>query len=113
MVQHYPLWERVIKVVSSFPGVIEKPCHGTPAYYIEKKMFTRLQENGETLVVYNNDRDEWIASDPETFFFTDHYKNYPLLLIDLKQVTKKDLENLLFLSWEIRAPKRLLKTIKG
>ncbi|MEP7164458.1 MAG: hypothetical protein ABI741_07185 [Ferruginibacter sp.] len=109
---NYFLWDRVGKIVSSFPGVHEKPAYGTPAFYVEKKLFTRLKEDGETLVVYNNDRDEWIASNPDVFFFTDHYKNYPALLIDLKTVSKPDLEALLIISWKIRASKKILQVFE-
>jgi hypothetical protein len=106
------LWDKVSRIVSVLPGVHEKMVHGTPAFYTEKKLFTRLREDGETLVVYNNDRDEWIASDPDTFFFTDHYKNYPMLLVDLKTVSKQQLEKLLITSWKIRCLKKMLKEFK-
>lgn len=106
------LWEKVSRIVSGLPGVYEKTAYGTPAFYTEKKLFARLREDGETLVVYNDDRDEWIASDPDTFFFTDHYKNYPMLLVDLKNVSKGLLEKLLVTSWKIRCSKKMLKEFK-
>lgn len=76
-------------------------------------MFARIKEDGQTLVVYNDDRDEWIASDGEIFFYTDHYKNYPLLLVDLKRVSKADLNILVTISWKIRASKKLLALFSG
>jgi hypothetical protein len=59
--------------------------------------------------VYTYERDRWMKKDPAVFFITDHYKNYPMMLIDLASVNKKDLKQLLFASWQLRAPKRLLK----
>ncbi len=71
-------------------------------------MFARLREDGKTLVVYTEEREKWMKANPATFFITDHYKNYPLMLIDLATVKKKDLKQLLQASWEMRAPKSLL-----
>ncbi len=109
-INSYSLWNRVCKIAEALPGVYEKLMFDTPAFYTGKKFFCRLREDGETLVLYNNDRDEWINRNPDVFFFTDHYKNYPILLVDLKDVKTKDLEKLLINSWKIRAPKTLLKS---
>lgn len=49
------------------PDVYEKPCHGTPAFYIGKKMFVRLKEDGETIALYNDGREEWIAKNGDIF----------------------------------------------
>lgn len=108
----YILWDKVTKIGLAQPGVYERLCYGTPALYVEKKFFARLKEDNETLVLYNNDRDEWMASNPDVFFITDHYKNYPMLLIDLKAVSKNELEQLITLSWKLRAPKKLLSDKK-
>ena len=102
------LWEKVGKTALTLPGVHERTAYGTLAFYVAKKLFARLKEDGQTLVVYNSERDVWIESNSDTFFFTDHYKNYPLLLVDLKTVSRKDLEQLIITSWKIRAPKKLL-----
>lgn len=106
------LWNKVCKVAVLLPSVQEQLCHGTPALYVQKKLFARLREDGQTLVVYNNNRETWIESDPDTFFYTDHYKNYAMLLVDLKLVSKNDLEKLVIDSWRIRASKKLLMDLK-
>ena len=108
-VNSYSLWSRVCKIGETLPGIYEKLMFDTPAFYTGKKFFCRLREDGETLVLYNNDRDEWIDRNPDVFFFTNHYKNSPILLIDLKVVKTNDLEELLINSWRIRATKTLLK----
>ncbi len=105
----YSQWQKVIHIASSLPEVYEKLCHGTPAFYVEKKFFTRIKEDAKTLVVYNSDRDEWIASDGDVFFITDHYKDYPILLVDLERVSTTDLRTLLSKSWKLRASKTMLK----
>jgi hypothetical protein len=105
----HSLYDKLSKVAMSFPGVHEKPCHDTPAFYTEKKLFVRLKEDGETIALYNKERDDWIAKNEDIFFITDHYKNYPMLLVDLNMVSKEDLVKLIEISWRIRASKKALK----
>ncbi len=110
-INSFHLWERVFKMAIELPGAYEKPMFGTPAFYTGKKFFCRLREDGETLVLYNNERDEWIEKNPDIFFFTDHYKNYPILLVDLNNVSNADLKKLIIISFKIRSPKTLLRNL--
>lgn len=92
----------------TLPEVYEKLSYGTPAFYVGKNLFVLLKEDGEIIAVYNPDRDHWLAKDGELFFITDHYKNHPMLLVDLKRVEKEHLKLLLETAWKMRAPKKLL-----
>lgn len=100
---------KVSSIALSFPATIASTSYGTPAFKVNKKMFARFKEDGKTLVVYTNERERWMNANPVTFFITGHYKNYPAMLIDLVSVKKRDLKELLYASWEIRAPKSLIK----
>ena len=102
-------YQQVSLIALTFPGAEASTSYGTPAFKVKKKLFARFKEDGKTLVVYTNERDKWMKANPVSFFITDHYKNYPAMLIDLSTVKKKDLEELLYASWQIRAPKSLLK----
>jgi hypothetical protein len=93
----------------ALPGIAEKLCFGTPAFYVKDKLFARLKEDGQTLVIHTTERDKWMHMKPRTFFITDHYKNYSYMLINLKMVTSADLKKLLTRAWYNRAPKRLIK----
>ena len=95
--------------MATLPGTTEGSSHGTPAFYVQKKMLCRLWENGEVLVIRTDERDKWIQKDPETFFFTDHYRNYPCLLVNLPKVDPAVLQKLLTDAWLGRASKTLLK----
>jgi len=57
-----------------------------------------------------DDRDVLMQMDPKAFFFTDHYKNYPAVLIGLADITSPRLAETLQVAWEDlsvkRAPKR-------
>ncbi len=45
--------------------------------------------------------------DPETFYITDHYLNYPWILVRIATVDPDDLMNLLEEAWRLTAPKGL------
>ena len=45
---------------------------------------------------------------PETFFITDHYRDYPAMLVRLSKVDPDDLRRLLEEAWRRNASKRLL-----
>lgn len=49
-----------------------------------------------------------LATRPGAFFFTGHYREYPLVLVRLSQVSERALEPLLEDAWGEVAPKRLL-----
>jgi hypothetical protein len=55
------------------------------------------------------EREALMQSDPETYFITPHYEDYPAMLIHLERVDPEELRELLIESWRRKAPKRLLK----
>lgn len=112
-IKSFHLYDRLSKAAMAMPNVHEQLCYGTPAFYVEKKFFVRLKEDSETTAIYCMDREECMAKNGDTFFITDHYKNYPMLLVDLNMVSDEDLQTLIRQAWEIRAPKRLLKQYSG
>ena len=101
------------KTLMPLPGFNEKPCYGTPGFYAGKKLFARMKEDGETLVVQSFDREKWMENDPEIFFITDHYLNYDYMLISLKKVAPDDLVSLLLTAWHNRATDKLIKEFQA
>jgi hypothetical protein len=99
-------YDTVREIALALPNVEEGASYGTPALKIKKKMFVRLKEDGETIVLKTSyeEREELIAHDPETYFITDHYLNYPYILVSLKSVHPDALKEL------IRASYNLAKT---
>lgn len=95
------------------PGAAEGLSHGTPAFYVNKKLLARLWENGQVLVVRTDERQKWIQTDPQTFFITDHYRNYPCMLILLDKVQPGDLKQLLTDAWLGRATKAQIRAFQG
>jgi hypothetical protein len=104
------------KLVLSFPGAVEKPSYGKPAFLIEKKFFTRLRAEDASLVLFVgsiDERDMLVEADPELFHITDHYKNYPTVLARIAKLDRKTLRGMLERRWKEIAPKRLQKEIEA
>jgi hypothetical protein len=106
-----PDWETVKRLGLELPEVEESTSYGTPALKIRGKMFARLREDAETLVVWTDfmEREALTQADPETFFVMPHYEDYPLVLIALTRVDQQELRELLIDSWRQKAPKRVLR----
>ena len=103
-------WSLVSELAMALPDVAAGTSYGTPAFLVRGKMFVRLKEDGATAVVYVPmvDRDFLLQQHPGTFFITDHYRDYPAMLINLASVTRALLVERLIESWRQRAPKRLV-----
>ena len=84
-----------------------------PAFLLHEKFFARFRDDDTVLVLQLgsiDDRDVLMQMDPKAYFFTDHYKNYPAVLIRLANITGPRLAETLQVAWEDlsvkRAPKR-------
>jgi hypothetical protein len=93
----------VSKLGTALPGVIESTSYGTPALKVGGKLLVRLKEDGETLVLRMDfvNRDLLLRAEPDLFFLTDHYLNYPSILLRLTRVTRPRLKELLEDSWRL------------
>ncbi|HTD93873.1 MAG TPA: MmcQ/YjbR family DNA-binding protein [Chitinophagaceae bacterium] len=100
-------WDRVSAIAMKMPGAEASTSYGTPAFKVKKKLFARLKEDGKTLAIFTLEREWWMHEDAKTFFITDHYINYPMMLISLERVTAKDLETLIKESWRLKAPRSI------
>ena len=102
-------FEAARSLAKALPGVEEGTSYGTPAFRVGKKLFARLHQDGDALVVWIDEqaREAWLARDPETFFITDHYVGHPWILVCLENVDRNDLRDLLERAWQARAPARL------
>jgi len=103
------------KIAQSFPGVYEKPSYGTPAFFVGKKLFVQVgshkRDDIMLLTQSLEERDHLIAADPDTFYITDHFKNYKGLLARIARLDAKTLRTLLERRWRAIAPKALIKEI--
>jgi hypothetical protein len=78
---------------------------GTPALKVRGKMFACIASHKsaepDTLVVRMSfdQRDDLIATDPSTYYLTDHYLGYTTVLVRLSRVHPDALRDLLLSAW--------------
>jgi hypothetical protein len=103
-------WETVREIALALPEAVEGRSYGTPAFYVCKKLFVRFHQSGESVVihVHIDEREALMKIAPETFFITDHYLNYPWMLVRLSTVQPDDLRKLIIESWRRSAPAKLV-----
>jgi hypothetical protein len=90
----------------ALPDVEEGTTYGTPALKLHGELLTcraihrSAERNSLAVRVSFDQRDELIASDPDTYYLTDHYVNYPVVLVRLSRIHPDALRDLLGMSWQ-------------
>lgn len=108
-------YETVRQIALSLPGAEEGTSYRTPACKVKGKLFARLHQDGESLVVGVDfeEREILMSAAPEKFYISDHYLNYPWMLVRLSAVRPDEIRDLLVQSWRRVAPKYLVTTFHG
>ncbi len=108
-------FESVRLVAHTFPGVVDSTSYGTAALKVRGKLFVRLHQSGECFVLRADllDREILLQSDPAVFFITDHYRDYPWVLVRFSAVDSTALPDLLERAWRLVAPKSLVAKYDG
>ena len=103
-------FENVREAAHALPGVEDGTSYGTPALKVRGKLMARLHQSMDCLVLRADllDRQILMQSAPDTFFITDHYRDYPWILVRFSAVEKKELPDLLERAWRLVAPKALV-----
>ena len=98
-------FENVRRVALALDNVEESTSYGTPAFKVGGALFVRLHQDGESLVVRTDfdQREELMASNPETYYITDHYLNYEWVLVRLARVHPDALRDLMRMAWKLAA----------
>ena len=100
----------------TWPEVEDGTSYSTPALKVRKKMLVRLREDGDSLVipgVPHEERDMMVAANPKVFYFTDHYRDWPMVLIRLSKTKRSLVEPLMWRHWRTLASKAALKAFAG
>lgn len=104
--------EDVRRIALSLPETTEKPSYGTPGFRVADRLFARLRDDGESLVVWVADEGEkqaLVQSEPGRYFTTAHYDGHPSVLVRWAKVDVEELTELLTEAWRLRAPRRVLR----
>jgi hypothetical protein len=105
-------FDDVRKMALAWPEVEDGTSYGTPALKVRKKMLARLREDNDSLVISGvplDEREMLVESQPKIFYFTDHYRDYPMVLIRLSKAKRSHVEPLLRRHWRTLASKATVK----
>ncbi len=100
----------VRRLALELPGAEEGSSYGTPAWKVKGKLFARIHDSGESVVVKIDfdERDFMMQANPKAFYITDHYANHQMMLVRFSAVGEGEMRELLEQSWRRSAPRRLI-----
>jgi hypothetical protein len=104
-------FEDIREVALGLPGVVDGTSYGTAALKVGGKLFARLHQSLECVVLRTDllDREILMQSAPDAFFITDHYRDHPWILLRFGVVEKSALPELIERAWRLVASKTLIK----
>ena len=107
-------FDEVRDVLLAFPGVSEGPCYGTPGFRVRRRFLARLHQKEPALVLRMDmeTRDFVTRARPEIYFFTDHYRDYPAVLIRFAEITPAELREHVEDAWRPFASKRQIEAFE-
>lgn len=79
------------RLLLSLPNVAEGRSYGMPSFLLNGRFLARFRDADTVLVLQLgtiDERDVLMELDPGAFFFTEHYRNYPAVLIRLVEVPR-------------------------
>ena len=105
-------FDDVRKLALAWPEVEDGTSYGTPGItrlspssLSRASIFLRTFKAG----VPQDERAMLVESRPEIFYFTDHYRDYPMVLIRLSKARRATVEPLLRRHWRTLASKKAVK----
>jgi hypothetical protein len=105
-------FDDIRKLALAWPEVEDGSSYGTAALKVRKKMLVRLKEDDDSLVMPSVPHDEramLVETQPKVFYFTDHYRDYPMVLIRLSKTKRATVEPFLRRRWRELASKKAVR----
>jgi len=104
--------EEMRRIILSFPGAEEGTSYGRPSFLVNRKFFTRLRAEDDSLVLTGvpiDEREMLMEAEPATFHVTPHYKDYPAVLARRETLHPGSFRNFLERRWRKIAPKKVVR----
>jgi hypothetical protein len=105
-------FDTVRKIGLALPGVADSTAYGSPALKVNGKLLACIPINKSaepgTLMVRVDlaRRAELLAESPDVYYVTDHYANYPSVLVRLARIHPDALRDLLGMAWRFVSAKK-------
>lgn len=83
-------YDDVRAIALELPDVEEGITYGTAAVKVRGKLFIRLKGDGETIVLRTQpiERDHLVRDQAKILYITDHYRDYPWVLVRLDKILR-------------------------
>ena len=97
------------EILLAWPLVEASTSYGTPSFKVRGKLLTRLREDGDSLLIKNVEPDEralLCETFPDLYYFTDHYRDYPMVLIRLSRADAGTVTAMLDRTYRTLLPKK-------
>lgn len=104
------------RLLLGLPGMAQGRSYGLPSFLLDGRFFARFRDDDTVLVLQLGtiaEREVLMDLDPRAFFFTEHYRNYPAVLIRLEDVPKPLLVDVVKEAWRqvvavrgVRSPRK-------
>ena len=101
-------FEDLSKILLGWPLVEASTSYGTPSFKVKGKLLTRLREDGDSLLIKGVEPDEramLCEAFPDLYYFTDHYRDYPMVLIRLSRADAGTVTSMLQRTYHTLLPK--------
>ena len=98
-------FDTVLRIGLGLPGVEEGTIYGSPALKVRGKLLTCLavhksaEPDSLAVRIYFDQRAALMAADPDVYYLTDHYVDYPVVLVRLSRISPDALRDLLGMAW--------------
>jgi hypothetical protein len=108
-------FDDIREIAHALPGVVDGTSYGTSALKVGGKLFARQHQSMDCVVLRCEllDREILLQSAPDAFFITDHYRDYPWILLRVGMVEKRVLPELIERAWRLVASKTLIKKLEN
>jgi hypothetical protein len=119
-------WEQVRRLALALPETSERLSRERAQWRVKDKLFvwerplrrSEIEALGETApegpilgarVEHLIAKEALLADDPDVFFTTPHFDGYPAVLVRLRRIRVRDLEEVVTEAWLARAPPKLVE----
>jgi hypothetical protein len=91
----------VREIALELPGIESSTIHGAPSLKVGGKLFAcpaihrSTEPNTIVVRIDRAERAKLVKSEPGIYYVTDHYQNFPMVLVRLSQIGRRSLRNLL------------------
>jgi len=79
------------RLLLGLPNIVAGRSYGMPSFLLDGRFFARFRDDDTVLVLQLStiaEREVLMDLDPGAFFFTEHYRKYPAVLIRLADVPR-------------------------